>query len=192
MDRFGRVNAGLTVGKKYVNRRPAFACGQKSFGARLPGRGVPHAIQYELKRFSRGASSVLGRPAIALKSTSIESQAVTIACLAERGGNHARTIQLAANEMALIAGCDVANQSIPVFEDFWHQQRLDAKEAIGVSVTTTAMPGELEVYGFVLRGTNEHPTYTALNFSDAGMLHSSNTVFAGVPVGQSSLLRRFF
>jgi hypothetical protein len=50
------------------------------------------------------------------------------------------------------------------------------------------MPGELNVFGFVLRGDRNHPTYTALNFADAGLLRSSNTVFPGVPIGQADLL----
>lgn len=55
-------------------------------------------------------------------------------------------------------------------------------------MTTTGKPGESAVYGFALRGGRESSTYAALNFSDVGLLRSSNTVFTGVPVGRSDLL----
>jgi hypothetical protein len=138
--------------------------------------------------FHAASSSVLGRPVLALMSTSMVPQTVTVTCIPERGGSHARSIQLPANEMTVIGACDTGEQPIAAFEDVWRQRNPDTKGAVGISVTGTAMPGELNVYGFVLRGDRNHPAYTALNFADAGLLHSSNTVFPGVPVGEADLL----
>lgn len=138
--------------------------------------------------FHAASSSVLGRPVLALMSTSMMPQTVTVTCIPERGGNHTSSFQLAANEMTVIGACDTGEQPITAFEDGWRQQNPDTKGAVGISLTGTGMAGELSVYGFVLRGDRNHPTYTALNFGDAGLLHSSNTVFPGVPVGQADLL----
>jgi hypothetical protein len=97
------------------------------------------------------------------------------------------TVQLEANESIVVSACEPYKGPV-AFDEFWHQRVLDQKGSLGLPVTTTAMPGELNVYGFVLRGDKEHPAYTALNFSDAGILKSSNTVFAGVPVGGADIL----
>ncbi len=138
--------------------------------------------------FIATASSVRGYPVLALMSTSMEPQTVTVTCLAELRGRRVTTARLAPGEMAVIEACKVGDESRADFEDLWRQGGEERMGSVGLSVVTAGMPGQLDVYGFALRGGGDHPSYTALNFKDAGMLRSSNTVFAGVPVGQTDVL----
>ncbi len=138
--------------------------------------------------FRSVSSSVLGYPVLALVSLSAEPQNVTVNCITEHSRSWQSTIQIAPNEMVLTEVCDAANERISDFQSSWHQKASNAKRSIGISVTTTGMPGELGVYGFALSGEHDNPSYTALAFNDIGTVRSSNTVFVGVPVGRTDLL----
>ncbi len=137
--------------------------------------------------FQAAAASVLGEPMLALVSTAKEQQSVTVNCIEEREakGMRTRQMQLQAGQMVITSACESSHDAITSFEDGWNQETLGKRGAVGVSVVTTGGPGDLGVYGFALSGERDHPAYTALNFNDAGLVGSSNTVFAGVPVGHA-------
>ncbi len=141
-------------------------------------------------KYQAAASSVIGDPVLALMSMSTGPQSVSVTCISEHGdkSNAVQTLQLAAGQMILTSACDSGPNRISKFDDGWNQANLREKGgAVGLSVVTTGKPGDLAVYGFAPGGEQHHPVYTALNFIDAGMLRSSNTVFTGVPVGHSDL-----
>ncbi len=140
-------------------------------------------------KYHAAASSVIGDPVLALMSMSTSPQSVSVTCISEHRdkSNAVQTLQLAVGQMILTSACDSGPNRISKFDDGWNQANLREKGAVGLSVVTTGKPGDLAVYGFALSGEQHHPVYTALNFTDAGMLRSSNTVFTGVPVGHTDL-----
>ncbi len=158
--------------------------------------GGPVYLEEELPMTTPGDSGVvravapagLGFPVLALRSTSSTSQTVTVSCLYEHGGVGQSTVQLAPGAMVLHGACVAGSEQLPSLDAGWNQQTLDSKGAIGISVSSTGGVGALCVYGFAMAGQAGSPIYTSLNFTDAGGLSSGNTVFAGVPIGQQTLL----
>jgi hypothetical protein len=145
-------------------------------------------------RYQAAALSVSGKPVLALMSTSTSSQAVTVSCFAEKGKvtNDSRTLQIVPGQMVITPACEADRDEKLAFKDYWEQADRHDKGAVGISVVTNGMPGDLAVYGFAMREEKNGPDYTSLNFVDPAMLQSDEIVFTGVPVGQTELLRDSF
>lgn len=145
-------------------------------------------------RYQAAAPSVAGYPVLALMSMSTSSQSVTISCFAEHGNdtNYTRTLQLAPGQMVIASACEREKGEEISFEEGWEQRDRSEKGAVGISVVTNGMPGDLSVYGFAAREDKNGPAFTAMNFVDPAMLRSGDTIFTGIPVGQTEFLQDSF
>ena len=160
------------------------------------GSGEPNYIDEELQMPSMTGSSVLrgvaersqGSPLLAITSLSASSQTVTIQCLAERGLPSSKSVALLAGETLLTQACTAATAYGADFETAMIGNDSRMRNSVGISLTSTAMPGEFAAFGLALHGDAKNRYFSEVSFTDPKMLVSPNTTFTGVPIGTSPLL----
>lgn len=134
--------------------------------------------------------AVKGSPIVALKSMGQASQSVTLECFAEKASSTKGTVQLSPGELLLVAACDPSKTGRPAITEQMTSDELADRGAVGVSVTSTGMPGDLIVSGFSIYYDDRGPYFSSLNFTDPNAQASSSTIFTGIPVGAADLFPR--
>jgi hypothetical protein len=143
----------------------------------------------------RGVSdSAMGSPIVALSSLASTAQHVTVNCLSEKGVPTSRVFDLEPNQTVLERPCDLGRQpSLLSAADISIQSPQEHQEgaghgAVGISISSDGMPGELAAFGITPHSRRQQQFFTSLNFSDPKFRHSGSVVYTGIPVGPSPLL----
>jgi hypothetical protein len=194
--------SAVTTGSVIVMPEPAEGMpigGQLSITSRVGS--IPSYIEEEMLMpdektthgiYRTSALAVQGSPIIALKSLAQTTQTVTLECFSEKAAPTKGTVQLPSGESLLVAGCDVSQTGRTAISEAMSDNPAVDRGSVGVSIRTTAPSGDLIGYGFAVYRDDRGPYFTSLNLTDPAAMASSNTVFSGIPAGQTDVLRTFF
>jgi len=132
---------------------------------------------------------------VAITSLSANPQQVVVGCLEENRSLVTKSISLSPNQTTIVRPCsrgEGQNFQGLVSSDFGNNsedsEQNKSLQSAGISIVSDAMPGEFSAYGLVYHGSDRSAYFSSVNFSDPKMLHSAGLVYAGIPVGDSSLL----
>jgi hypothetical protein len=134
------------------------------------------------------ADSGEGSPLVAITNLSESGQHVAIQCLAAKGKNFSKSVDLLAGETLLTEACSERTIHGAVIESFSSTDSQGPDGPIGVSLTTDGMAGSFAAFGLVRHEEGNNQFLSNITFTDPKMLRSPTTIFAGVPVGPASLL----
>jgi hypothetical protein len=134
------------------------------------------------------ADSVESSPLVSIANLSESGQHVTIQCLTENHKVFSKSVDLTKGETLLTEACAERTVHGAVIEDFSSNDSEGPHGPVGISLTTDGMPGSLAAFGLVRHKNHANQFYSNVTFTDPLMLHSSSTIFAGVPVGAAALL----
>lgn len=138
-------------------------------------------------------------PIVAITNiSSTISQQVHVACLQSLGTRVEKTISLQPKQTRLVKACNGASDLAFTPDAVDNQFVLNPETpggmagqgVAGITIATNGPAGELAAFGFVEHDDKFGKYFSAMNFADPGLLHSSATVFAGVPVGTSDFLKQ--
>lgn len=160
------------------------------------GSADPNYIDEEVSMPGMGGSQVLqgvvdsgeGTPALAISSIAETSQHVQIQCIGKEGPGPLRTVSLAAGETLLTNACsgpEIQNSEGAAVLQTWEEHPHGAQ---GIRLTSDAMPGSFAAFAVGPHHERSDWFFSSVLFSDPKTFNSSNTIFTGVPVGESSLL----
>jgi hypothetical protein len=134
------------------------------------------------------ADSGDGAPLLAISSMSEMDQHVRVQCLGKNGATDARVISLAAGETFITGACSGPDRH---GSDVTATLR-DTDEHLhgpqGIRLTSDGMPGSFAAFAMASHHARGDRFFSSVLFTDPKMLNSANTVFTGVPVGDTSLL----
>jgi hypothetical protein len=129
-----------------------------------------------------------GSPLVVVTSTASTLQHITIRCLPTAGQRMSKTLDLAPSATILIQACRNAAHAIDDIEYLAAAPDDNSRGAFGVEVTSDGPAGEFAAFGLVAHHAEGAEYFSALTFVDPMMLHSSNAVYTGVPVGTIAIL----
>lgn len=136
------------------------------------------------------ADSPEGSPLVSITSIADTPQTVAIECSAARGRNFTKSVVLPAEGTVVTEAC--TGQAIPSADpsDIFPQtdDRHGRPQTIGISLTTTGMPGSFAAFGLTPHHDGQRGYFSNIAFVDPKTILSSTTVFTGVPVGFSTVL----
>lgn len=135
-----------------------------------------------------------GSPLLAVASLATTTQHLRIDCLANKGDNFSKSLEIPAGQTVLTESC--SNQTIPednlqgVFGPGPEGQEDDdeSRDSVGIALSSDAMPGSYTAFALVPHRKSGEKFFSAVPFNDPKMAMSATTVFAGVPVGSATLL----
>ena len=188
--------SGATAGRIEIMQSPDLK--GMSIAAQLSltytGSGKPNYIDEETAMPSADGSQTLravtdvadGTPLIAITSLSESEQHIALESFNGKA-TFAKSITLppGATLMTEANGEKTMSSAPLVFET---TNRHGPGAPVAIALTSDAAPGSFAAFGLAPHSKKDGQSFTAINFADPKMLNSSNTVFAGVPVGFSSLL----
>ena len=156
----------------------------------------PGYIDEEVAMPSADGSQVLravadpgeGSPLISIANLSESGQHVTIQCLTESHKVFSKSVDLTKGEALLTEACAERTVHGAVIEDFSSNDSDGPHGPVGISLTTDGMPGSFAAFGLVRHKKVTNQFFSNVTFTDPMVLHSSSTVFDGVPVGAATLL----
>jgi hypothetical protein len=135
------------------------------------------------------AHSGEGSPLVAISNLSDMPQHVAISCLPENGQGFSKSVAMSAGETLLTESCFEQTIHGATIESFPPSQTDSPHGPMGISLTTDGMPGTLAAFGLQRQTIGGRHLLSNITFVDPMMLMSPSTVFDGVPVASSSLLR---
>jgi hypothetical protein len=157
----------------------------------------PNYIDEEAMMLNPEGSQVLravtdpteGSPVIAITSASKTAQKILIQCFDASGKAFSRASSLLPQQTLLTQAC---TSRIPSGDDPHAtlangEQNEDARPA-AISLQTDGAPGSFAAFGLTPHGTSGRRHFSGIAFVDPKTVHSSSSVFTGVPVGSSPLL----
>lgn len=136
-------------------------------------------------------------PIVAITNVSTSaSQTLRISCFPSKGERVDKVLGIQPKQTKLVRACSSDSDGVFSADAIDSQFTLatgattgmSGQGVAGISITTDGPPGELAAFGFVEHDDAFGRYFSAMNFSDPKLLHSSGFVFAGVPVGGSRLL----
>ena len=138
----------------------------------------------------RGAAdNAHGSPVLAIASTQSAIQHVTVACLASSGKRPAKTFELAANATIVTLACNDSNRTVDDIESLLLAEPSDNGDgAFGIEVTSDGVPGGFSAFGLAAHSAQHVEYFSSVSFVDPMILHSSTSIYAGVPIGSTSIL----
>lgn len=156
----------------------------------------PNYIDEELEMPSMNTSSILrgvaersnGSPIIGITSLSDSSQTVAINCLENNGPGTSKSVSLLAGETLFTQACNAKTAYGSDLETAMLGNDSAMQNSVGISLTSTAQPGEFVAFGLAPQGDSDHRYFSGITFTDPKTLMSPNTTFTGVPMGRSVLL----
>lgn len=156
----------------------------------------PNYIDEELEMPSMNTSSILrgvaerakGSPIIGITSLSDSSQTVAIQCLGNDGLAASKTVSLLAGETLFTQACNAKTLYGADLETAMLGNDSAVRNSVGISLASTAKPGEFVAFGLAPQGDSNHAYFSGITFTDPKTLMSPNTTFTGVPMGRSTLL----
>src|SRR5260370_32105823 len=132
------------------------------------------------------ADRAAGSPIVAVTSLTGVPQHVVIECLLETGASSPMTVELGAGQTIVAQSCE--NRQVSDFGAVWADLNGKSDRAVGVSLTSDATPGSFAAFALAPHKKGNDRYFSAVNFTDPKMIGSTSTIFAGVPIGSSSLL----
>jgi len=156
----------------------------------------PNFIDEELAMPSSSDSQVLrgvadrgeGSPLVAVTSLADMAQHVKIDCLGREGIVFSKTITLTAGGTVLTEACSNLTRHDADFASERHDGEDAPRSVTGIALTSDGMPGSFAAFGLVPHQKAGAKYYSSVPFTDPMMLKSPNSVFAGVPVGPTTVL----
>ncbi len=116
-------------------------------------------------------------------------QHVKVECLKEDGNTASKEITLAPGETLLADACASAGTpEINLGNDLFAGTDHARHGPRGIRLTSDARPGSFAAFAIAPHLKNGDRYLSSILFADPKLVHSANTVFAGVPVGPTSLL----
>jgi hypothetical protein len=160
------------------------------------GSADPNYIDEEIFMPSMTGSQVLqgvadsgdGSPILAISSLAASVQHVQIQCLGKDGAAPSRRITLAGGETLVTNACtgsDIQDRDLTAILEGADNNTHGPE---GIRVVSDAMPGSFAAFGLARHKENGDRFFSSVLFADPKTLNSPNTVFTGVPVGNSSSL----
>jgi len=126
-------------------------------------------------------------PVLAITSlSSDQAQDVTVTCFPEHGKPFSKSLSLPPNQTLFTAACEAGPSGD--FQDILSQLPMRKLGAAGIAVTSTAGSDSLAAFALTPHDHSGQAFFTGVAFNDPMMAKSSTDVYAGVPVGPSSLL----
>jgi hypothetical protein len=132
------------------------------------------------------ATGATGQPVVAVRSSSLAAQTLSIVCLIEGRQPQQTQRTLGANQGLFIDPCK--GQDVALALDH-PEKTLTTPKVVGVSITSDAMPGSLSIFGLVPRGIGPSDSYEPLQFHQAGSPGQLSNVYPGVPLGPTTDLQ---
>lgn len=132
------------------------------------------------------AVGALGSPVLALKSVASVDQTVSVDCFPERGPSVKKQVRLSAGELAITSACTADDRVTDVTAALANHNNRELG-SVGISVSTSGDPTGFAVYGVASRSAGHGDSITGLNFDDPADILSSQTAYAGMPVGGADL-----
>ena len=156
----------------------------------------PNYIDEEIFMPSMKGSQVLqgvadranGSPILAISSMDESVQHVQIQCFGKDGTGTARRIELAAGETLVTDACVGSALHGNEFTTALEQMDESVHGPQGIRLISDAMPGSFAAFALARHKEHGDRYFSGVLFTDPKSLNSPNTVFTGVPVGQSALL----
>lgn len=163
------------------------------------GSSGPSYLDYEPAKPGPSNSLVLrgvadagrGSPIVGITSVAATAQHVTIQCFATGVPAFSKTVTVPAMGTVVTPACNGAGGDplAPAFLENLPSQFFGAHaQAKGISLTTDAAPGSFAAFGFAPHPGEDGAPLTAVPFSDPTGSKTSTTIFAGLPVGGSTVL----
>jgi len=151
---------------------------------------MPTTMGSQLLRGVADAGS--GSPLLAITSLSETGQRVTIRCFPSKGESRSKSVDLLPGETLLTEACAERTIHGAVMESFAPSEPTEHRSLtgpMGISLVSDAKPGSFVAFGLVPHRKDGERFFSTLNFSDPKMLLTATTIFTGVPVGPTTLLR---
>src|SRR5260370_4050504 len=121
---------------------------------------------------------------LSIASFASSDQTISITCLAEHGGQRARSISLRANTTVVTQAC-VNHQSderdLETLEAAFADENSGGAKA--VSLASDGPPGAFAAFGLAPHTHDDDRYFSTLTFADPMMIHSSTPIYAGLAVG---------
>jgi hypothetical protein len=134
------------------------------------------------------ADSGDGPPVLAISSLSEMNQHVQVQCLGKNGAVPARVVSLAAGETFITGACSGPDHHGSDVTAILRDTDEHAHGPQGIRLTSDGMPGSFAAFAMASHHARSDRFFSSVLFSDPKSLNSPNTVFTGVPVGDTSLL----
>lgn len=157
---------------------------------------VPAYVDEELAMPEMEGSSTLvavtdqseAPPAVAITNLSPNAQQVTMVCMHSGDKPSSLHIRVAGHATATTEACSDATS--PTLSDYTSMIRQDqgAMGVYGIQVQGSGAPGSLAAFALAPHRRGQDVIFSSVPFYDPQMIHSADTVFAGVPIGPQPTL----
>jgi hypothetical protein len=128
-----------------------------------------------------------GPPLVAITNLSSETQHVSVTCLQEGKSPVSSSVVVAAHATARSKAC--ASTSPLTFAEYTTSLDEDSLPGVyGIELDGDGAPGSLAAFALAPHHRGHDLIFSSVPFYDPGMIHSSDVVFAGVPIGAQEAL----
>jgi hypothetical protein len=187
----------VTTGRIEIMHSPALKAMSilASLSITYSGSGEPSYIDEEISMPSAESSQTLravadatdGPPLVAITSLSTASQNVTVKCFSQ-GATTSKTVDLRAEETLLTEACGERTVHGGDFETVLKGVGDGPRGPAGIGLTSDASPGSFAAFGLTPHRKQADQFFSGISFDDPKMAMSTTKVFAGIPVGKTTLL----
>jgi hypothetical protein len=156
---------------------------------------MPAYVDEELSMPEMEGSSTLravtdqseGPPMVAITNLSSEIQHVSITCLQDKKSPVSATIAVAAHATARSEAC--ASTSPSTFAEYTTSLEESKLPGVnGIELVGDGAPGSLAAFALAPHHRGQDLIFSSVPFYDPGTIHSSDVIFAGVPIGAQETL----
>ncbi len=156
---------------------------------------TPAYLDEELAMPNMQGSSVLRsvtddterQPLLAVTNLSAQAQKAVIRCLGSDAKQRQNTLDLAPFATSLIAAC--SGSFVSDIDHFLSQATDRTSSGItGIEVVGDGVAGEIAAYAIAAHRRNSDVVFSSVPFTDPALIHSPDSVFAGVPIGPQPTL----
>ena len=128
-----------------------------------------------------------GSPMLAITNTSAVLQHVSITCIRDSKNSKVSRIEVAGHATATTEVC--ANTSPSTLADYVSSiEEGNAEGVYGIKLDGDGPPGSFAAFALAPHHREHDLVFSSVPFYDPGMIHSSDVVFAGVPIGAQNTL----
>ncbi len=132
-------------------------------------------------------------PVVAISNVANTPVLVNVTCNRSAGTPLTNSLQLGRHDTKFVRACSGA--PFEVTDDTALLQALDtskASETIGIQISSEDPKSELQAFGLTLHNVLGHRYFSAINFNDPKEWNSTQSIYAGVPVGYFQPLANTF
>lgn len=98
------------------------------------------------------------------------------------------TIELAPRATALLQACELTPAVLPGEADNAKPSPSWKSSPIGIALTSDGAPGSFHAFGITAHQDAAHLNFTSITFASPAALKSAETIFPGVPIGDTTVL----